>query len=136
MVIRLKRCPSCQRNVERDLAACPNCGAPFTWGASRYEPAPTLMPPRLPVAPAPHDVTMALSASLLLVGTGQMYNHQIAKGMVMLVVTLGILTLTLLRWSTPLIAVMLILWMVSMLDAALVAGRVLNQEQVRPWQWF
>lgn len=136
MVIRLKRCPQCQSNVERDLAVCPKCGSPFSWSASRYEAPPTIMPPHLPVEPATHDVSVALSASLLLVGSGQMYNHQVAKGFVMLLVTLAALPAAVLMQSVPLIALLLIVWLISICDAAMIAGRMLNQEQVRPWQWF
>ncbi|MES2462914.1 MAG: hypothetical protein V4671_20205 [Armatimonadota bacterium] len=136
MVIRLKRCPKCQSNVERDLAACPKCGNAFTWSASRYEVPPTLLPSHPRVEPAPHDVTVALSASLLLVGTGQMYNHQNAKGVVMLLVTLAALPPAVLMQSALLITLLLVLWLVSICDAALIAGRMLNQEPVRPWQWF
>lgn len=136
MVIRLKRCPKCQSNVERDLAACPKCGNTFTWSASRYEVPPDTLPQHPRVEPAPHDVTIALSASLLLVGTGQMYNHQIAKGMVMLVLTLVALPSAVLLQSALLITLLLMLWIISICDAALIAGRMLNQESVRPWQWF
>jgi hypothetical protein len=122
--------------VERDLPACPKCGNAFTWSASRYEAPPTLLPSHPRVAPAPHDVTLALSASLLLVGTGQMYNHQNAKGAVMLLVTLAALPYAVLAQSAILITLLLILWIVSICDAALIAGRMLNQESVRPWQWF
>jgi TM2 domain-containing membrane protein YozV len=136
MVIRLKRCPKCQSNVERDLAACPKCGNAFSWSASRFEEPPAVLPPHLPVDPAPHDVSIALSASLLLVGTGQMYNRQVAKGMVMLLVSLAALPPAVLSQSAPLIVFLLVLWLISICDAALIAGRVLNQEMVRPWQWF
>lgn len=136
MVIRLKRCPQCQSNVERDLAVCPKCGNPFTWSASRYEAPPSVLPPRLPVAPIPHDVSVALSASLLLVGTGQMYNHQVAKGVVMLLLTLAALPSAVLLPSPLLITLLLVIWLISICDAALIAGRMLNQESVRPWQWF
>ena len=140
MVIRLKRCPRCQRNdVERDAASCPGCGTPFAFRASRYEatPAPYALPPAHPhVAPAPHDVSIALSASLLIPGSGQMYNHQVAKGALLLALsTLGLI-LTLRQWSDILALILVIAWMVSILDAALIAGRMLNQEHVRPWQWF
>lgn len=136
MVIRLKRCPQCQSNVERDMLACPKCGSPFSWSASRYEVPPVVMPHHLPVPPAPHDVTIALSASLLLVGTGQMYNHQVAKGFTMLLVTITALLPAVFVQSTPLIVFLFVLWFVSIFDAAMIAGRVLNQERVRPWQWF
>jgi hypothetical protein len=122
--------------VERDLAACPKCGNAFTWSASRYEAPSDALTPHPPVAPAPHDVSIALSASLLLVGTGQMYNHQNAKGAVMLLVTLAALPSAILLQSALLISLLLILWMISICDAALIAGRMLNQESVRPWQWF
>ena len=136
MVIRLKRCPRCQSNVERDLASCPKCGNAFTWSASRYEAPPVALPSHPRVEPAPHDVSVALSASLLLVGTGQMYNHQIAKGWVMLLVTLAALPSAVLLQSVLLIFLLLLLWLVSICDAELIAGRMLNQEPVRPWQWF
>lgn len=140
MVIRLKRCPKCQHNVERDLDACPVCGARFAWRASRFEHDEpedhSLLPPRAPsVAPAPHDVTVALSASLLAPGTGQMYNHQMGKGLVMLAATVLTLGLALV-WSVPMILLTLLVWTASIVDAGLIAGRVLNQERVGPWQWF
>jgi TM2 domain-containing membrane protein YozV len=122
--------------VERDLAACPKCGAAFTWSASRYEVPPAALPLHPRVEPAPHDVSVALSASLLLVGTGQMYNQQIAKGWVMLLVTLAALPSAVLLQSALLISLLLMLWIISICDAAMIAGRMLNQEPVRPWQWF
>lgn len=137
-VVRLKRCPHCQNNVARDLMNCPKCGAAFTWAASRQQPPANTLPVRPPVAPAAHDVTIALSASLLLIGSGQIYNHQSGKGLMMIALFVaGMIFLIASRFASGLIiALLVMLWVVSILDAALIAGRILNQERVRPWQWF
>jgi TM2 domain-containing membrane protein YozV len=138
MVVRLKRCPKCLRNdVPREIEVCHTCGYVFEF---RQAPPPEV-PPELPqtarwVEPAPHDISIATLASLFVIGTGQMYNHQSGKGVILFCLSFVLLSLTVLLRSLDLFGLSLIVWGVSMADAAVIAGRLLNHQQVTRWQWF
>ena len=96
--------------------------------------------PTRSLVPEHHDVTMAALAAIALPGGGQMYNAQRGKGLLFaLPPLLGLFVLlgphtpaaTVGIWSAG-----LLLWFVGIVDAALIAGRWIRREPVRPWQWF
>lgn len=139
MVVRTKRCPNCLRqNVPRENAHCNSCGHAFTF---RPAPPETTLPPILPptarwVEPAPHDVSSAALASLFVVGAGQGYNRQAGKGALLFVVSVLLYGLAFHLWSAAFLVLGFLVWLAAIADAAVVAGRLIDQEQVRPWEWF
>jgi hypothetical protein len=137
MIVRLKRCPKCGRTVPRDAFACSGCGAAFAFRASNRQLPPAVLPPGARwVAPPPHDISIAALASIFLVGMGQVYNGQMWKGALFLILALIVLTGALHFWSRPLFAAALLISAVSIVDAAMIAGHLREGETVRPNQWF
>lgn len=79
-----------------------------------------------------HSAGVAVLLSFLIVGGGQFYNRQGAKGGTMLIggILLAVLTLALAGIGGS------IVWIISMIDAGVVAGRLNRGETVAPWQFF
>ena len=78
----------------------------------------------------------AALASLFVVGAGQFYNRQTAKGSALFAVAAVLFGATLWFWSIDLFALFVLFWLTGIADAALIAGRLLDQQQVKPWQCF
>ena len=138
----VKICRKCRRINLRSAQYCSECLYPFLahfdQTASRrpasvhsYVPLGSL--PK--VAPAAQDVTMAAQLSVVLPGAGQMYNAQLAKGVVLLILFLLTLALAVVIKLIAIIAGCL-LWLVSIVDAAIVAGRIIEGEAMGPWRWY
>ena len=137
MVVRMKRCPKCLRNdVPREHMFC-GCGYAFDFRPAPPPQEPELLPPMAQwVDPAPHDISTATLASLFVIGSGQMYNHQFGKGMLLLGLSLVLFILTAVFRSGDLLALTILFWLANIADAAVIAGRLLAQQRVTSWQWF
>jgi hypothetical protein len=116
-----KRCPACHTAAPLDAAACPGCGRPFA----------SINPQK-----APHDVSVAAMLSIFLPGGGEMYNHQLEKGILLVLLFVVPLAVALVMWQFKYALLAPVVWCVSVTDASLIAGRLLRGETVRPWQWF
>lgn len=95
--------------------------APFYTGAP--------LPRTIRVFPGTHSVVWAVILSFILVGLGQMYNRQIAKGVALL---LGSIALACLTFGISLLAT----WPINLIDADMIASRLNRGEAVGEWQWF
>jgi TM2 domain-containing membrane protein YozV len=85
-----------------------------------------------------HSAGIATVLAIILPGAGQFFNRQSAKGA--LILLLAILSLVLFAinpreygaaaWGA------MVAWMIGILDAGLVGGRIVRHEHVGPWRWF
>lgn len=93
------------------------------------------------VSPEYHDVSIAVSAGILLLGAGQLYNGQTAKGSVLVALALVGAVLMALQARNPVVVVLglaigVIVYTVTIIDAGVIAGRLIRCEPVRPWEWL
>ena len=128
-------CPYCANAVPANCSTCPSCGAPVE--------AP---PPRVVVNNNNNNnynncygngqqqvqqksAFLAVLISCFIVGGGQMYNGQVAKGVVLLLsaVVIGFLTAGIAGS---------VLWIISMVDAAQIAGKINSGRIVGDWEFF
>ena len=135
-----KICRKCRRVNLRSAKYCSACEYPFLAHFDRprsqarvhsYVPL-----GKLPaVAPAAQDVTMAAQLSVILPGAGQIYNEQLGKGAVILLAFLALLGLTVvIKWFA--IVSLLLVWLMAIVDAAVIAGKIAEGQKVRKWHWF
>lgn len=111
-----KYCPSCGREIDVQAEYCPYCG-------TRVGHSPTPIPP-----PKTKSEALAVILSVLLPGLGQVYNGQITKGIlvIILAVILGILFGLFCLTAIASMA----LWFWSIFDAYDTARRI-NQGLIR-----
>ena len=151
-----KVCPGCRQPSELHAQQCLSCGYlyPQQYPPAGYPPAgippyqayaPYAVPPPgyVVVPPGTHSAGLAVLFSLLLLGGGQLYNRQVAKGLTLIFSYLGIglaswffLLITLgfgILIIGPLLLVFLILVSV---DAYKIGERLNRGELVGQWQWF
>ncbi len=86
-----------------------------------------------------HDISNALLAAMIFPGAGQFYNRQPAKSVFLALLTGLILSGVLLMakgYVPALLVLGALLWFVAMLDAAIIASRIIKGENVRMWKWF
>ena len=88
-----------------------------------------------------HDISVALMIAMLFPGGGQLYNGQVGKGVSLVVVTLaGLISIALWVRLPALmllgLAVGVLLWLTAIIDAAIIAHRLIRRQSVRMWQWF
>lgn len=87
-----------------------------------------------------HDISTAVMMATFLPGGGQLSNGQTGKAMLLMSVTLGGLGLLVWLHSSVMLwiglALGLVIYLGTIIDAAFIAQRLRRQEQVRPWQWF
>jgi len=79
--------------------------------------------------PGSHPPGVAVLLSFLLVGAGQMYNGQVAKGILLLLTAIACAV------ATGGLSVFLT-YPLALIDAAAVAGKLNRGEGVHEWQWF
>lgn len=65
-----------------------------------------------------------------------MYNRQPAKGTILLLVSYMLIAVAVILHSNELLAIVIVIWVASIADAAVIAGRLLRQQRVSPWAWF
>lgn len=88
-----------------------------------------------------HDVSLAVCAGVLLLGAGQLYNGQTAKGSALVALALAgavFMALEARNAAVVIVGLMvgLILYTITVIDAGVIAGRLIRREPVRPWDWF
>ena len=88
-----------------------------------------------------HDISIAVITAMLFPGGGQFYNGQVGKGAALAGVTLASLIFIALWVHTPALMMLglalgLLLWLVAIIDAAVIANRLIRRQPVRVWQWF
>ena len=93
------------------------------------------------VSPEYHDVSIAVCAGIFLLGAGQLYNGQAAKGSVLVAMAVLGAALIVVEAHNPAALILalvagLILYTAAIIDAGVIAGRLIRCEPVRPWQWF
>ena len=123
-------CLYCDSPLPPGAVECPNCGAPAPAESSVPPPQPQM--PQFASAPQPTRKKSPLLAELLsfpVIGLGQMYNGQVIKGALLLLVTV-ILVFAI----HPM--VFWIFWLLAVLDAGRIAGKINAGETVTPWTFF
>jgi TM2 domain-containing membrane protein YozV len=116
-------CPACGEPTREEDRFCENCGAVLTQAPPPPPPPP---PPPAPQAPAPapsfqapsqnkKNPLLAVAASFLLVGSGQVYNGQHIKGLILFFIGL---------FGSFLIVPALIAWVYAWADAYRTAKRM------------
>lgn len=111
-------CPYCDNPLPPQTAQCPHCGAavtPVSGPSSVSGPKQQLKSPGV-----------ALFLSLLIAGSGQMYNGQVAKGLFVLFACFFL-------WVIDLGFIVNIL---ACIDAYKIAQKINNGRQVSGWEWF
>lgn len=150
-------CPSCGALQESDRRFCASCGAELRPALVPLDPAapqlaPAIAPPRAgaeprlgrtprPAAPREEPLppkSVGLAALLGLVpGLGQIYTGQMAKGATLLLATLiAYVVLGILTSGLYCLCIAPIVPFLSAFDAAMVARRVNEGEEVSPWQFY
>lgn len=81
------------------------------------------------VTPGSHSVALAVVLSILINGLGQIYNKQVGKGVVVILVSL------MLAFFTCGLS-LVVTFPLAVIDAALVAGRLDRGEAIGEWQSF
>jgi len=88
----------------------------------------------------PHLPWIAALLSFLIPGIGQIYNQQTAKGAVFIVVSVVGWTMTWLLMyvcvGILLLPIMLGVWVVAIVDAAMVGQKIADGQQVEEWDFF
>lgn len=146
----LKKCPSCGQVTQINTPVCQMCGhqyrtqfAPTPQPTQMFTPPPSMpqQPPYQPpyppfdhlgkinVPPRSHSIVAAIILSLVILpGAGQIYNHQIVKGVLMIVVAIASVL------SVGYYAG--VIWLVALADAGAIASRLCKGEPVDAFQWF
>jgi hypothetical protein len=88
-----------------------------------------------------HDISIAVITAMLFPGGGQLYNGQVGKGVSLMIITLAGLIFIALRVRAPALLLLglalgLLLWLAAIIDAAIIAHRLIHRQPVRVWQWF
>lgn len=128
-------CPYCDNALPAGETKCPSCGAPVPASAlQQQQQQPVQQPQQQQQTPVNNggvkkSPSTAGCLSFLIVGVGQMYNGQIIKGIVLLVAALILSSFTFGIAG-------LIIWIVSIVDAAKIAGKINAGRQVGQWEFF
>lgn len=121
-----KFCGNCGNQVDIRAEICPKCGI-------RIAPAPASGPVVYqPIAPVTHKSEgLAAVLSFLWCGLGQIYNGQIGKGIVMVVVYLIMLALF---WLIVPLIVAFVMWIWGIYDAYKTAKKINEDAQRQAYQ--
>lgn len=140
-----KQCPRCGQVAPLNAFKCEKCGREYRTTAPLppappeqtqylYTPAPQPPPPARPdfiqLPPGAHSIVPALLLAALIGGwAGALHNRQYLKGVVLLLVTIGVtLSIGVSAWVC--------VWIVGILDSLFVAQRLHRGEAVGQWQFF
>lgn len=126
MVNTVSVCPACGKPTREGDQFCENCGAVLTQAPQAPLPPPPPPPPPAPPAPGPAQPSyaplqkeknplLALVASFLLVGSGQVYNGQHVKGLILFFIGL---------FGSFLIVPSILVWIYAWVDAYRTAKRM------------
>jgi TM2 domain-containing membrane protein YozV len=144
----MPQCPRCQAPVADEVVFCPNCGENVRSPQQAFCPSCGVQNNAWNhvcvscgralsgYTASGHQVWLAVLLSFFFTGAGQIYNRQVTKGVVLLIVTFVALPIvTFLSCGTG--AVLYApLWIVGIIDAALVGQKIANGRQVAEWEWF
>lgn len=141
--MNFRSCPHCgsQRSVQESF--CGFCGKALPYVAEQDKPGPPppiQQPPpqQQSQIPAPvsdliyrpgYSTTSAMICSLFIVGLGQIINGQVGKGLVMFVAAIIVAPFTLYIG-------MVAIWVLAIVDTAMIGARLKNGQSVTPWQFF
>lgn len=123
-----KSCPRCQQALPMDAAFCGRCGQDQR---QIYSPYAHQVENRddIQMAPGNHSAGVALFLALLVIGVGQMYNRQVIKGVVFLLIALI---------AVP--ASAFILWLplalLTTIDAYCIGKKLAVGKRVGQWEMF
>lgn len=124
-------CQYCNNPVPPGVYNCPSCGAQVQMQQQPQMPPQMQQPqmqPQMQQPVNPKSVALAGILSCLIVGVGQMYNGQVAKGIVFLLVSIVVGSLTAGIGST-------VLWILAIIDARKIAAKINNGYVVGPWEF-
>jgi TM2 domain-containing membrane protein YozV len=87
-------------------------------------------------AASQHLVWLAVLLSFFFTGAGQIYNKQVMKGIVLLIVTfVGLPVVSFLSCGLG-AALYAPLWIIGIVDAALIGQKIANGRPIAEWDWF
>ena len=115
----MANCQYCGNPVPPNANNCPSCGAQVQqqFQQQQFQQPVTLKSPGL-----------ATFLSCLVTGLGQMYNGQVAKGIVMLLAAICVGAATAGVGAT-------VIWIVAMVDAHKIAGKINSGRAVGAWEF-
>ncbi|MFA0782122.1 hypothetical protein, partial [Fervidibacter sacchari] len=126
-------CPACRTNFyvadpSQEWVHCPNCGQLIHRQVAHRQVSAKGQREQKMIVGEKNPVVAGL-LSFLIVGLGQIYNGQVAKGLVLLVsaIVLGVLTACI-GW--------LVVAVVSIVDAVMIAKKLQQGQAVGEWEWF
>lgn len=132
-----KKCPKCQTVAAIDAPVCVICGHQFRtqFTANQGTPDPTqAFTPIQPQQPYgypvqnSHSPGIAALLTFVLLGAGQMYNGQVAKGFLFLATAI---LFGCLFWP-----ISLVIWVVGLVDAIMVGDKKQKGQFIDQWQFF
>jgi TM2 domain-containing membrane protein YozV len=88
--------------------------------------------------PEYHSVGIAAVVSMIFPGGGQFYNSQPIKGILFMLaaaIEIGIIVAHT-YLVVPVLSVGLLIWVISILDSGVIAGRKVRNEHVGQFKWF
>ena len=85
-----------------------------------------------------HNIGIASVVSMIFPGGGQFYNGQTSKGVLFMVAAAVEMVTIILRprIAYPVLGLGFIFWLVGIIDAGLIASRLIRRERIQPFQWF
>lgn len=128
-------CPYCNNPIPQNANNCPGCGAPVQQQQTQPQPQGMNQNQFQPQQQQQQNVVnpkspfLAELLSCLIVGVGQMYNGQVAKGVVLLIATAII-------GSATFGIGYFILWLIAIIDAGKIARKINAGKVVGDWEFF
>jgi len=127
-------CTRCGSEINREESFCKNCGRKlFFLGDTPYYQQVTLPFPETiemvyPSNP-PRSHLLAVILSLFVIGIGQMYVGQLAKGAALFIVAL-IVSVLIMPYAY------IGFWGIGMIDTYRISNKLHKKHPVRQWEWF
>ena len=126
-------CPYCNNPIPMNANNCPGCGAPVPQQQAQPQPQGVVQNQFQQQVPQnavnPKSPFLAELLSCLIVGVGQMYNGQVAKGVVLLIATAII-------GSATVGIGYFVLWLIAIIDAGKIAKKINAGKVVGDWEFF
>ena len=122
------KCPYCDNDVPAGVNTCPACGANVPNNSTPAQAAQNVQGAQQ-IAPSGKSANTATILSCLIVGVGQMYLGQVAKGVVMLVASIILAALT--GGISGAVT-----WIIGMVDAYKIGKKMEAGHSVGPWEFF
>ena len=124
------KCEYCQSPLPAEAKHCPGCGAAVP--PQQAQPVPQAQPQPQPQPQAPvqqKSAGLAQILSCLIPGLGQIYNGQVAKGIVLIIANITISSATFGITA-------LIFLIIAIVDAGKIANKINAGQQVGDWEFF